>query len=188
MALRLMCAEPAEQGATSLGPGKTQRYGVFLDFGSLFQHPNPGSGVMRTPEEDELFAAGLGAMGNFYSDASTLVLRLTTLPKKYPEGYELPEGSNVAEYPERGWCYTESRWASLTKGHSNTLDLGCMSGAESSRAELVAACTKGGGRAAPLLPEEFASILEQKNFTNGKADRPLVHQDHDLHGFSATFT
>jgi hypothetical protein len=172
-ALRLLCAEPAEASATSKGPGGTQRYGVFIDFASLPQHPDAAHGVLRTESEDALFKEGLGSLASFYSDPATLVLRQTTLPEAYPEGYELPAGANVAAYAERGWCYTESKWASLTKGAKNALDLGYMRGDELSREALVAACTQG-ARPAPMLPAEFAASLEAKTFTNGKDDRPLV--------------
>ena len=73
-------------------------------------------------------------------------------------------------------CFTESRWAALTKPATASLDLGLVVGqrAPNSRDELVDLCARGGGRRAPLLPHEFVTALEAKSFTNGKADRPLV--------------
>ena len=56
----------------------------------------------------------------------------------YPEGYELPEGSNVAAYEDRGWCFTESRWAALTKPALASFDLGVLGEASpASRAQLA---------------------------------------------------
>ena len=43
------------------------RLGVFWDFGSLHQHPDPANGVMRTEEQNTLFKQGLGCLGTLYS-------------------------------------------------------------------------------------------------------------------------
>ena len=75
--------------------GTTLRWGVFWDYGSLFQHE-------RTEAETELFKQGLGFLGSFYSHPETIVFRLTTFPEGYPEGYDLPSWANVAAYPDRG--------------------------------------------------------------------------------------
>ena len=77
------------------GSGGTQRYGVFWDYGSLFQHE-------RTAKQTKLFKQGLGWLGSFYSHPETTVFRLTSFPAGYPEGYDLPSGANVAAYPDRG--------------------------------------------------------------------------------------
>ena len=166
------------------------RLGVFWDFGSLHQHPDPTNGVMRTEEENNLFKQGLGCLGTLYSSPQTTVLRLTS----FPDGHETedqPEGTNVAEYFDRGWCAAESSWASLTKANHLSLDLGRMRDEEEDgRPYLIASynpkllppglrnfiddCTVGGGRRPPLLPSRFAAELETKSFTNGKDDKPLV--------------
>jgi len=81
----------------------------------------------------------------------------------------------VAKYFDRGWCATESSWASLTKDGILSLDLGKMSdGEEYDCRILMRDCTQGGGRRPPLLPSAFAAELETKSFTNGKDDKPLV--------------
>ena len=81
----------------------------------------------------------------------------------------------MAAYFDRGWCFTESSWASLTKSGRLSLDLGLMRDDEEySCVSLVDECTKGGGRRPPLLPSRFAAELETKSFTNGKDDKPLV--------------
>ena len=40
-----------------------QRFGVFWDFLSLHQHPDPAHGRVRTAEENRLFRQGLGCLG-----------------------------------------------------------------------------------------------------------------------------
>ena len=47
------------------------RLGVFWDFGSLHQHPDPANGVMRTEEQNALFKQGLGYLGTLYSHPKT---------------------------------------------------------------------------------------------------------------------
>ena len=150
------------------------RLGVFWDFGSLHQHPDPPNGVLRTEEQNALFKQGLGCLGTLYSHQYTWVLRLTSFPDGH-KAEEQAEGTNVAEYFDRGWCSTENAWASLTKASYLSLDLGKMrAGKEYEYYSLRYDCTKGGGRRPPLLPSAFAAELETKSFTNGKDDKPLV--------------
>ncbi|EOD05795.1 hypothetical protein EMIHUDRAFT_466011 [Emiliania huxleyi CCMP1516] len=142
-------------------PDYITRIGVFWDFGSLHQHPDPANG-------------GLGCLGTLYSHPETRVLRLTSFPKDHKTEHQA-EGTNVATYFDRGWCYTENAWASLTKSGRLSLDLRLMRDEEEySCVSLVDECTKGGGRRPPLLPSQFAAELETKSFTNGKDDKPLV--------------
>jgi len=80
---------------------------------------------MRTEAEEALFRQGLDCLGTLYSHPYTFVLRLTS----FPDGHKTedqPEGTNVAKYFDRGWSYTESSWASLTKSSALSLDLGRM--------------------------------------------------------------
>ena len=44
-----------------------RRLGVFWDFGSLHQHPDPANGDLRTEEQNALFKQGLGCLGTLYS-------------------------------------------------------------------------------------------------------------------------
>ncbi|EOD15730.1 hypothetical protein EMIHUDRAFT_211351 [Emiliania huxleyi CCMP1516] len=151
------------------------RLGVFWDFGSLHQHPDPANGVMRTEEQNALFKQGLGCLGTLYSHPKTWVLRLTSFPDGH-KAEDQAEGTNVAKYFDRGWCATESAWASLTKVSLLSLDLGKMrDGVEYDlQSSLMRDCTQDGGRRPPLLPSAFAAELETKSFTNGKDDKPLV--------------
>ncbi|EOD34394.1 hypothetical protein EMIHUDRAFT_98771 [Emiliania huxleyi CCMP1516] len=157
------------------GPNAFRRLGVFWDFLSLHQHPDPANGVVRTEEQNTLFKQGLGCLGTLYSHPQTTVLRLTSLPAGHKEDQLM--GANVAKYFDRGWCFTEASWASLTKNGKKSLDLSKMrDDKEYVCGSLVTECTKGGGRRPPLLPSRFAAELETKSFTNGKDDKPLVQR------------
>ena len=145
-------------------------WGVFWDYGSLFQH---GELKPRTTEEDELFKAGLGALGTIYSHPWTWVFRLTRLPSA------LDIVANTTVYGERGWCFTESSWAQLSKSRFNSLDLGKFSHTQSQWHQIREECTAGGGRRPPLSPTKFNELLATKRFTNGKEDMPLVKDLYD---------
>ena len=150
------------------------RLGIFWDFGSLHQHPDPANGVLRTEEQNALFKQGLGCLGTLYSHPRTHVLRLTSFPDGH-KAEDQAKGTNVAKYSDRGWCFTESSWASLTKASHLSLDLGKMrAGKEYDWGDLTDDCTQDGGRRPALLPSAFAAELEKKSFTNGKDDKPLV--------------
>ncbi|EOD32288.1 hypothetical protein EMIHUDRAFT_364631, partial [Emiliania huxleyi CCMP1516] len=154
--------------------GPVTRLGVFWDFGSLHQHPDPANGVLRTEEHNALFKEGLGCLGTLYSHQHTWVLRLTSFPDGH-KAEDQAEGTNVAKYFDRGWCFTEQSWASLTKASFLSLDLGKMrAGVEYDCNSLIEDCVQDGGRRPPLLPSAFAAELETKSFTNGKDDKPLV--------------
>ena len=151
-----------------------EEVGVFWDYMSLHQHPDPVNGVMRTEAENALFKQGLGCLGTLYSHPHTWVLRLTSFPDGH-KAEDQAEGTNVAKYFDRGWCATENAWASLTKAGHLSLDLGKMrAGVEYGYSSLRVDCTQDGGRRPPLLPSAFAAELEKKSFTNGKDDKPLV--------------
>ncbi|EOD30440.1 hypothetical protein EMIHUDRAFT_468406, partial [Emiliania huxleyi CCMP1516] len=153
------------------------RLGVFWDFGSLHQHPDAPNGVMRTEEQNALFKQGLGCLGTLYSHPHTIVLRLTSFPDVH-KAEEQAEGTNVAKYFDRGWCYLENSLASLgTKDGARALDLGLMrDDNEYDYRSLIGDCKRDGGRRPPLLPSAFAAELEAKTFTNGKDDKPLVQR------------
>ena len=141
------------------------------DFASLHQHPADGE---RTAAETELFKQGLGGLGSMYAHKYTTVFRLTRPPADYPAAYDLPEGSNTGAYRDRGWCFTESCWSSMTKSSDRSLDLGKLDGSETTKYQIMDKCTQGGGRLPPITPEGFAAAVQDKTFTNGKDDKPLV--------------
>ena len=172
IALR-MWMDPGATGASS----KARRNGIMWDFPSLHQHPPGGE---RSELEDNLFKQALGSLANFYSHPAIAVFKLTCFPEGYPQGYTLvTAGANVKDYPDRGWTFTESCWASMSKPRDLTLDLGllnvdALASFSFPRVGLVKQCTQGGGRLPPPLPADFARLIEDKSFTNGKDDRPLV--------------
>ena len=131
-------------------------------------------GGTRTAEEDALFKQGLGGLASLYSHQYTTVFRSTAMPDDYPAAYALPEGANAASYAERGWCFAESSWASMTKPGTLSLDLGSLPPTAAAKGFIVHSCTKAGGRRPPLMPLRFQELLAAKTFTNGKEDRALV--------------
>merc|ERR1711869_2239 len=97
------------------------------------------------------------------------------MPDGYPSGFTFPIECipNRAAYSDRGWCHCESSVASLTKNSAFVLDLGKLpSGKLPPEPEqfgsLIRQCVS--GRAAPVLPDEFAAQLENKALTSKKAD------------------
>ena len=164
----LTCQRPQQLrnfGASTYGPGYTQRFGVFVDWLSMHQKP-------RSQEEDGWFGTALDNLGHLYSHPHTIVIRCTKLPVDYPKGYILPDNANRAEYADRGWPFTETAWSSLIKSRNQNFDLGMLSGmAWPMLHSIHEVCTKG-VRTMPLLPEEFNAALEVKRFTNGKEDHP----------------
>ena len=72
-----------------------------MDLVSLHQHPPNGR---RSATEEALFKQALSSLSVFYAHRATVVFRLTKFPLGYPEeGYVLPAGANVQQYPNRGW-------------------------------------------------------------------------------------
>lgn len=153
-----------------------KRWGVFIDFISLHQHPDPLNDKFRPEAEDALFRRGLGSLATVYAHQYTWVLRLTKAPEGYPEQYTLPPGANAAAYMDRGWCFCETSWASMTKNGRMCLDLGLFTGSKSNILDMIGECVLGGGRRAPLTPERFEEELGKKSFTNGSTDSPLVNR------------
>jgi hypothetical protein len=165
----LTCQRPEQLrnfGASTYGPCGTQRFGVFVDWLGLHQKP-------RAFDEEPKFRQALSSLDLIYSHPCTIVMRCTKLPEGYPEGYELPEGSNVSEYSNRGWCFTESAWSSLIKNRNQNFDLGMLDGTEQPLLhEMQRLCSKG-ARKMPLLPDDFDAALKEKRFTNSNSDHPL---------------
>ena len=102
---------------------------VFLDFCSLYQSDAAGR---RTASEQILFDRGLKGtpcISELYSHQTTWILKVTTLPRGYPDGFDfsLPGGAkgdpNLASYYDRGWCFCESSMGNLVKSFRFVLDL-----------------------------------------------------------------
>lgn len=105
----------------------------------------------------------------------TRVFRLTKFPHGYPDGYNLPEWAHACEYNDRGWCFAETAWATMTKSGRKCIDLGKFTGTRTHWLDIVTECIAGGGRPAPMLPDEFSKQLRMKRFTSG-ADYNVVNQ------------
>eukprot|EP00966_Prymnesium_polylepis_P163466 3778468-Prymnesium_polylepis.1 len=91
------------------------------------------------------------------------------MPPDYPQAYHLPAGANVAPYSGRGWTTTETCWADMTK---TTLDLAKFAATFTTQDSIEKLCAVGG--MPPLHPDDFATVIRGKPFTNGKEDTPLV--------------
>ena len=159
-------------------------YACFVDFCSLTQKGPLGE--ERTPHEALLFKRALQTMTEWYCHPKTIVVKMTTLPANYPEGFCFPPGmhANKAGYWERGWCHCESSVSNLVKDRSLVLDMAMYSPPELSCEgfsygrryalweELVDACAA--KRTPPLLPADFSRMLADKSFTSKKADMDVV--------------
>ena len=152
-------------------PDELRTYAVMLDFCSAMQ--KGVAGESRSAHEGALFARALSQMGDWYSHQETIVLKLTRMPERYPEGFEFPAGcvANTADYSGRGWCFEEASVAGLVKSSGKVLDLGQHRSA-SSLEELKRECKT--GRPPPLTPDEFNLRLKTKSFTSRSADLEFV--------------
>eukprot|EP00966_Prymnesium_polylepis_P297581 6875407-Prymnesium_polylepis.2 len=70
---------------------------------SIPQHPEDGT---------RLFSSNLASL---YAHRFTTVFRATRMPMDYPAAFNLPTEANSAAYTDRGWCFAQSCWATLTK-------------------------------------------------------------------------
>ena len=152
----------------------TETWALFWDYPCLFQHPDPANQHFRSEEEEGLFKRGLNGLATLYAHQFTWVLRSTKFPSGYPEQYQLPTDANVLPYYQRGWTFTESSWASMTKDNILSLDIGAFVHKDGmDRASAVKMCTADRSRSAPLVPADFEDAVAVMHFTNGKDDRPL---------------
>lgn len=151
-------------------------FGVFLDFVSLCQ--KGPAGEERTASEAALFGRALCGLSDWYSHPHTFVLKVTSLPRGYPEGYTFPAGitPNQAAYAERGWCFCESSLCCLTKASYMVFDLAALSDGTTDFFEMVRQCAMGAARAAPLTAADFSMQLDSKSFTSKKADLAVVNR------------
>jgi len=173
--LRLVAGVLRHYAAWETRENRPTTWGLFWDFGSLYQ--NPPDGGERSAAEESLFRQGLEGLASLYAHQHTTVFRLTKMPDDYPEAYNLPSNANCAPYKGRGWCFTESCWSRLTKDFDFSLDLGRLTGSEADKSDIINTCTdstQDGGRKPPLLPVQFAEEVKGKSFTNGRDDKPLV--------------
>ena len=172
------------------------RLAVFYDFSSIHQNcrdrdgapqattcqPTADGGLVglvdgavgRFAEETVLFKQALGSLGAFYSHPKTLVFKLTAFPPDYSDERRYKHSGNVAPYLDRGWCFCESAWAAMVKAAFLVMDLSVDPTNENDYDWFRWWKMSSEGRGAPLLPDRFKEQLEDKSFTNGKDDKPLV--------------
>lgn len=177
MALKLICTN-----------GK--KYGVFWDYGSMMQPEDRDRGADRRIDGSDqvVFDDALKGLSMLYSHAHTTVFRVTRLPEEFPEGYDLPQNANTADYTERGWTFCENMWASWPC--KETFDLGILADADMmpvSRQDLMRLCCNSDERCTPpVLPHEFGRLIEPKAFLNAKDDKQLVIELYET-AFTAFF-
>lgn len=153
-------------------------FGVFWDYASLYQHPDPKAGIFRNDEQEGLFRQALNGMAEFYGHEDVQILQVTEFPPDYPQSYSLPIGNVCVPYYQRGWPYFESCLATLKSsrnatrrvvtGFSNSKEAGAEQGVRgSSRTSVVY-------RRLVVLPETFDDCVAKCTFTSRNADLPLV--------------
>jgi len=155
--------------------------GVFWDWASLHQHAGgrlqrQGTALVRrrSEHEDSLFRQALNSLALLYAHPFTYVVKMTTLPEDYPAGYRLPTKHPPTPYNDRGWCFTESSWATMVKSGGGVIDLSLFDPlVHTGWVRLQTDCARA-ARKPPLLPSEFERLVATKRFTNGREDQPLV--------------
>ena len=84
--------------------GAINQWGVAWDWLSLHQHPDEANGELRSAEEERLYREGLLAVGVLAAHPSVTVFELTTMPPRYPLGYQLPPSTPpAASHHRRCW-------------------------------------------------------------------------------------
>lgn len=125
-------------------------FGVFIDFGSLYQ------GSERSAGEESAFQYGVQNMDLLYAHAGTQVLRMSKLPTGWKRSYD-----------DRGWCTFEMWCSQLVKHWAGTIDLASFG----STAAVATASDSGSpfssaAREAAELPDHAAaeqSLLTKKS-------------------------
>jgi len=145
------------------GPGKVQDVALFFDYCSLAQHAeheqgdmlNPVLGVLRTDTEQKSFSKGLGSVNIPYAHQATEVWMVRYVPRLLTR----------ASYENSGWTTFEKSISSLIKDATKLVDIGesCLTSTD-----WVHVCEQGlVGRMPPQTPDNFASTIATKTFTNG---------------------
>jgi len=167
------------------GPSRTDSLAWWCctvnSWGSLCQHAGGALALRgwrllrrRSADEEALFRQALSSMALLYAHRFTYVVKSSSLPARFPSGYRLPIGHPVTPYDERGWCVTESAWATMIKSGGQVIDLALFRPDEHDDwLQLQNACGRA-MRRPPLLPAAFEALIATKHFTNGRDDRPLV--------------
>lgn len=162
-----------------------ERFGLFWDFASLHQHPNPAEGEMRSEVESALFREGLDAIPYVFMHPNARAFLMT----KFPQSAKPSTVHNSMEYHHRGWPFAESCWASLFKGNSilwPVVDISTLrpdrllQQHEEQNLLGTFACLMCLIEASKLCkqqvypPQHFERLASSLSFTNGKDDREIV--------------
>eukprot|EP00929_Paragymnodinium_shiwhaense_P005576 TRINITY_DN10774_c0_g1_i1.p1 TRINITY_DN10774_c0_g1~~TRINITY_DN10774_c0_g1_i1.p1 ORF type:complete len:1184 (-),score=310.95 TRINITY_DN10774_c0_g1_i1:87-3638(-) len=131
---------------------------IFLDWCSLYQEP-------RSEEELAAFVRSLSSVNLWYGHQGTTKWLLTSLPP----------GSEARPYNDRGWPTFERAVAELTTPYAMVLDLARLSKRHATYTRAWRSCKA--GRRPPVVPDDFAKMLETKVFTNGH-DKSIVTRKH----------
>jgi len=125
---------------------------VFIDFCSFFQKPH------ATLQEKTSFRCGLADVNLWYAHPSTMVVRLTYVPR------------NVRKYAVRGWPVFEKLTSEMTNQRGEVI-LVQEPMCECDWFQLLG--TGVALRDPPTTPQTFSKMVQKLVFTNG-ADRDLV--------------
>ena len=149
-----------------------QKYGLFWDYGSLFQKPR------LTKQQNQYFQQGLNSLATLYSAPFTICFQVKEFPADFPDEYKnlTSDGLghdaklNAAPYHERGWPFVENCWIS-TKNANLRRDISEERAIESSdRREQLLSSTP------PLTPSRVWDKLQTVSFTNRTDDLNVVHR------------
>jgi len=135
-----------------LEAGTVGNCAVFIDFCSLFQKPH------ATLQEKTSFKCGLGDVNLWYAHPSTMVVRLTHVPR------------NVRKYAVRGWPVFEKLTSEMNNRRGEVI-LVQETMCECDWDQLLG--TGVALRDPPTTPQTFSKMVQKLVFTNG-ADRDLV--------------
>lgn len=132
---------------------------LFFDYMSMHQR---GPDKKRTLAEERSFQRALKHVSLWYAHQSTEVWLLTRVPRE------------STQYDERGWPFFECAVSSMITDPRKLLDISAAdprNGQDWDWASVKSICRM--RMRPPILPEEFARMLQNKRFTNG-ADRAFV--------------
>jgi len=146
---------------------------MYEDLCSLYQE---GGHEARSVHQTSLFSHALNNLSILYSHPRTFVVKISRLPSDYPAAFEFPPNStpNQSLYSDRGWCFCESSLANLVKDQFRVFDLAYFDLSQDSLGAISHKCSL--GRAPPLPPDQFDSVLDGKTFSFKGSDFATVSQ------------
>ncbi|CAK0853317.1 unnamed protein product [Prorocentrum cordatum] len=110
---------------------------------------------------------------------------VSSFPPDYDDLTVYTRDRRCENYFNRGWCFCEALWATMTKDNTLVLDLGKDTGKKAGFFGLRAQCQA--DRRPPVLPASFSEELQKKWFSHAPTDRPRVEELYTK-AFSERFT